>query len=118
MLSNSGERWLISMTDMPEPRQSSNSSRMRSSTESGSALGPALKLKTRFTDVREALNEDTIWNSSLWRRIFVCDAGRTLAWAHQNIMARCAGEHSANGCNRAGVKSRTEKEPHRTDEKW
>jgi hypothetical protein len=37
---------------------------MRSSTESGSALGPALKLKTRFTEVAEAVGEDTIWNSS------------------------------------------------------
>jgi len=33
---------------------------MRSSTESGSALGPALKLKTRFTEVAEAVDEDTI----------------------------------------------------------
>src|SRR5271170_1283532 len=48
MLSNSGERWLISITDMPLPRQSSNSSRMRSSTGSGKAPGPALKLKTRL----------------------------------------------------------------------
>src|SRR5215813_10726269 len=48
MLSNSGERWLISITDIPEPRQSSSSSRMRSSTASGKAAGPALKLKTRF----------------------------------------------------------------------
>src|SRR6266567_2995034 len=40
-----------------------------SCTESGSALGPALKLKTRFTDVAEAVDEDTIWNSSLWRRV-------------------------------------------------
>jgi hypothetical protein len=38
---------------------------MRSSTESGSALGPALKLKTRFMEVAEAVDEDTIWNSSL-----------------------------------------------------
>src|ERR1700676_1811489 len=49
MPSNSGERWLISITDMPLPRQSSSSSRMRSSTGKGSAAGPALKLCTRFT---------------------------------------------------------------------
>jgi hypothetical protein len=65
MLSNSGERWLISITDMPEPRQSSNSSPTRSSTESGKALGPALKLNTRFADVAEALDTDTIGGSSL-----------------------------------------------------
>jgi hypothetical protein len=71
MLSNSGDLWLISITDMPEPRQSSNSSRMRSSTESGSALGPALKLKTRFTEVAEAVDEDTIsefLSVTIWRR--------------------------------------------------
>src|SRR5690348_3428447 len=49
MLSNSGERWLISITLIPLPRQSSNSSRIRSSTGSGNAPGPALKLCTRFT---------------------------------------------------------------------
>jgi hypothetical protein len=50
---------------MPEPRQSSNSSRIRSRTGSGKALGPALKLKTRFMEVAETVDEDTIWNSSL-----------------------------------------------------
>src|SRR5215471_7537233 len=56
MLSNSGDRWLISITDMPEPRQSSSSSRMRSSTATGRAAGPALKLKTRF--VAGAITEE------------------------------------------------------------
>jgi hypothetical protein len=65
MLSNSGERWLISITDMPEPRQSSSSCRTRSSTESGKALGPALKLKTRFVAGAETLVEDTSLISSL-----------------------------------------------------
>src|SRR5215471_11499929 len=68
MLSNSGERWLISITDMPEPRQSSSSSRMRSRTESGKALGPALKLWTRCREAAVALG-DTIGGSSLWRPI-------------------------------------------------
>src|SRR6185312_10150765 len=40
-------RWLISITDMPLPRQSRSSPCTRSSTGSGSAAGPALKLKTR-----------------------------------------------------------------------
>ena len=44
---NSLPRWLISITDMPEPCQSSISSAAWRSTGSGSAAGPALKLKTR-----------------------------------------------------------------------
>ncbi len=40
-------RWLISITDMPLPCQSSISSAACRSTGSGSAAGPALKLKTR-----------------------------------------------------------------------
>src|SRR5215831_5370298 len=55
MLSYSGERWLISITDMPLPRQSRSSSRMRSSTERGRAAGPALKLKTRLVEGTEAV---------------------------------------------------------------
>src|SRR5262245_33823313 len=57
MLSNSGERWLISITDIPEPRQSSSSSRMRSSTGSGRALGPALKLWTRWMAMAVELDD-------------------------------------------------------------
>src|SRR5207237_5847688 len=55
MLSYSGERWLISMTDMPLPRQSSSSSLMRSRTGRGRAAGPALKLKMRFVVGAEAV---------------------------------------------------------------
>src|SRR5207244_2220385 len=40
-------RWLISITDMPDPCQSSISSAAWRSTGSGRAAGPALKLKTR-----------------------------------------------------------------------
>jgi hypothetical protein len=65
MLSNSGERWLISITDIPLPRQSSSSSRMRSSTGSGRAPGPALKLCTRLTARSEAIDVLTLDDSSL-----------------------------------------------------
>src|SRR5688500_6929002 len=44
---NSLPRWLISITDMPDPCQSSISSAAWRSTGSGSAAGPALKLNTR-----------------------------------------------------------------------
>src|SRR2546423_12276287 len=44
---NSLPRWLISITDIPEPCQSSISSAACRSTDSGRAAGPALKLKTR-----------------------------------------------------------------------
>ena len=44
MLMNSLPRWLISITDMPEPCQSSISSAAWRSTGSGKAAGPALKL--------------------------------------------------------------------------
>src|SRR4051812_17374462 len=44
---NSLPRWLISITDMPLPCQSSISSAACRSTDSGSTAGPALKLKTR-----------------------------------------------------------------------
>src|SRR4051812_36714689 len=46
---NSLPRWLISITDMPEPCQSSISAAACDSTSSGRAAGPALKLKTLFT---------------------------------------------------------------------
>src|SRR6516164_6717602 len=44
---NSLPRWLISITDIPLPRQSSISSAACRKTGSGSVAGPALKLKTR-----------------------------------------------------------------------
>jgi len=43
---NSSPRWLISITDMPLPCQSSISAAARSSTSRGNTAGPALKLKT------------------------------------------------------------------------
>src|SRR4051812_29953612 len=46
---NSLPRWLISITDVPEPCQSSISAAACDSTSSGRAAGPALKLKTLFT---------------------------------------------------------------------
>src|SRR5438046_790399 len=46
---NSLPRWLISITDMPEPCQSSISAAPRASTSSGRTAGPALKLKTRVS---------------------------------------------------------------------
>ena len=58
------------MTDMPLPRQSSNSSRMRSSTGRGSGPGPALKLKTRFVVFGEAVRELKVTHSfrvAYWR---------------------------------------------------
>src|SRR5216683_4921874 len=71
MPSNSGERWLISMTDMPVPRQSSSSSRMRSSTGMGRAAGPALKLKARLMLCAETVAKLTIDQSfpgaAVWR---------------------------------------------------
>src|SRR5262252_6732795 len=48
---NSLPRWLISITDMPEPCQSSISAAACSSTSSGRTAGPALKLKTRLLPV-------------------------------------------------------------------
>ena len=47
---NSLPRWLISITDMPLPCQSSISSAAWRSTDSGSVAGPALKLKTRVIE--------------------------------------------------------------------
>ena len=44
---NSLPRWLISITDMPLPCQSSISSAHRRSTGSGRTAGPGLKLKGR-----------------------------------------------------------------------
>src|SRR6266513_1551042 len=46
---NSFPRWLISITDMPEPCQSSISAAACASTSSGRTAGPALKLKTRVS---------------------------------------------------------------------
>src|SRR6266568_3279979 len=46
---NSLPRWLISITDMPEPCQSSISAAACASTSSGRTAGPALKLKTRVS---------------------------------------------------------------------
>src|SRR5213592_1869076 len=46
---NSLPRWLISITDMPDPCQSSISEAAFSSTSSGRTAGPALKLKTRVS---------------------------------------------------------------------
>jgi hypothetical protein len=48
MLMNSFPRWLISITDMPLPCQSSISAAAARSTGSGSTAGPALKLKIRI----------------------------------------------------------------------
>src|SRR6185369_1938346 len=45
---NSLPRWLISITDMPLPCQSSISAAALRSTASGSTAGPALKLNTRI----------------------------------------------------------------------
>src|SRR5207249_3762563 len=45
---NSLPRWLISITDMPLPCQSSISAAAFCNTGSGSTAGPALKLKTRM----------------------------------------------------------------------
>ena len=44
---NSLPRWLISITDMPEPFQSSISAAAWRNTGSGRAAGPGLKLKGR-----------------------------------------------------------------------
>src|SRR5215467_14015689 len=52
---NSLPRWLISITDMPEPCQSSISAAACSSTSSGRTAGPALKLKTRLLPVLAVL---------------------------------------------------------------
>src|SRR5258708_3488528 len=46
---NSLPRWLISITDMPDPCQSSISPAACASTSSGRTAGPALKLKTRVS---------------------------------------------------------------------
>src|SRR5712691_7703270 len=46
---NSLPRWLISITDIPEPCQSSISAAACASTSSGRTAGPALKLNTRVT---------------------------------------------------------------------
>ena len=49
---NSLPRWLISITDMPLPCQSSISAAACCSTGSGSTAGPALKLNTRMVGFR------------------------------------------------------------------
>src|SRR6266571_2896336 len=48
MLMNSLPRWLISITDMPLPCQSSISAAAVRNTSSGSTAGPGLKLNTRI----------------------------------------------------------------------
>src|SRR5574338_13833 len=53
--SNSFERWLISMTDIPVPLKSSSSAWACSNTSSGSVAGPGLKLNTRFVFAIEDL---------------------------------------------------------------
>ena len=50
---NSGPLWLISITDMPLPRQSSISAAACCKTLSGKVAGPELKLMTR--DMRGSL---------------------------------------------------------------
>src|SRR5262245_52637043 len=59
---NSGPRWLISITDMPVPRQSSISSPARAKTSAGSMAGPALKLKMR--DIQSSVNRGS-WGRRL-----------------------------------------------------
>src|SRR5260221_1153625 len=49
---NSLPRWLISITDMPEPCQASISEAACCKPSSGRTAGPALKLKTRVTGRR------------------------------------------------------------------
>ncbi len=51
MLMNSLPRWLISITDMPLPCQSSISPAAVRRTSSGSTAGPALKLKIRMIEI-------------------------------------------------------------------
>src|SRR3954452_2877318 len=50
---NSLPRWLISITDMPQPRQSSISCAAWRRTGSGRVAGPGLKLKTRVMECLE-----------------------------------------------------------------
>src|SRR5271165_1551625 len=44
-------RWLISMTEVPPPCQSSNSSRACCKTSSGNTAGPGEKLKARTAEI-------------------------------------------------------------------
>ena len=53
---NALPRWLISITDMPVPCQSSSSSRACSRTSSGRTAGPGLKLKTRMCESDRIVN--------------------------------------------------------------
>src|SRR5687767_7439046 len=50
-------RWLISITDMPQPRQSVSSSRACSRTSRGRVAGPAAKLNTRTTTLPGELHQ-------------------------------------------------------------
>src|SRR5437660_5984833 len=59
MLMNSLPRWLISITDMPLPCQSSISAAACCRTTSGSTAGPALKLTTRMKKFRCSGEMDT-----------------------------------------------------------
>src|SRR5260370_37704992 len=88
MLSNSGERWLISMTDMPLPRQSRSSSRMRSRTGRGSAPGPALKLWTRLAARALTVASVTEWVSSFVLRFVMEVAGWRSFLTFQNSRDR------------------------------
>src|SRR5260221_2041809 len=70
---NSLPRWLISMTDMPEPCQSSISSRAFSKTCCGRTAGPALKLNTlpTFTAPLSSCDVGTAPSSGLFVRPFL-----------------------------------------------
>src|SRR5579863_6692043 len=79
-------RWLTSMTEAPQPCQSSSSSRTCSSTGSGSVAGPAAKLNTR---TRGLSGSFTPWGSAdlslaLGRRGTGCRSGL----GHGRLVAR------------------------------
>src|SRR5467141_3984776 len=77
---NSLPRWLISITDMPEPCQSSISAAACASTSSGRTAGPALKLKTRVTGLLPIFFV-LLLHEALTRAPFAPCPGRTGGWA-------------------------------------
>ena len=89
MLSNSLERWLISITDMPQPCQLNMSACACCSTSIGSMAGPAEKLKMRSLLAAAILEAEALgrWGAAMdggeAKR-----AGRLLLLARRWWMAR------------------------------
>src|SRR5467141_3456738 len=100
---NSMPRWLISITDMPDPCQSSISAAACASTSSGRTAGPALKLNTRVACLLPIylvlfLLGDALDAGELGAFVQVDEAHALSRAAHlANLLDAHAYEHAARG---------------------